>query len=186
MSSRWLSLICPVPIRSERTEAIAPHPSCSCSHPGVTSAGRIALRGGGQRALLVVVGLAALGLLDQRGGRLEALAVALGQLAGARDEPREAAFVAVDVLQHAARPAREPDAHDRSDVGVGHRLDDALAEALDRLDRLDEQHALLEVLEGDVEVGAPEGVLQALPQPGALAVGVLVEAGAGQAAAAVE
>src|SRR4051794_7048475 len=188
MKNRWFSLICPVPIRSERTEAIAPHPSCSRSHSGVTSAGRMTgLLRGRERALRVVVGLAALGLLDQRRGRLEALAVALGQLAGARDEPGQPALVAVDVLEHAAGPAREPDAHDRADVGVGDRLDDALVEALDRLDGLDEEHALFEVDERPVEVVAPERVLQARPQPGALAVlAVLVEAGAGQAPAAVE
>src|SRR3954449_1041621 len=165
MNKRWFSLICPVPIRSERTEAIAPHPSCSRSHSGVTSAGRIATSSRSrERALLVVVGLAALGLLDQRRGRLEALAVALGQLARPRDEAGEAPVVSVDVLEHAAGPAREPDAHDRPDVGVGHRLDDALVEALDGLDGLDEEHALLEVGERDVEVGTAEGVAQALPQ----------------------
>ncbi len=40
------------------------------------------------RHLLVAVALAALGLLDQRGRRLEALAVLVGQLAGAGDEAR--------------------------------------------------------------------------------------------------
>src|SRR3954454_11721339 len=187
MKNRWFSLICPVPIRSERTEAIAPHPSCSRSHSGVTSAGRMTgLLRGRERALRVVVGLAALGLLDQRRGRLEALAVALGQLARPGDEARQPALVAVDVLEHAAGPAREPDAHDRPDVGVGHRLDDALVEALDRLDGLDEEHALLEVGERHVEVLTAEGVAQALPQPGALAVLVLVEPGALQAARAAE
>src|SRR3954447_8494400 len=178
MKNRWFSLICPVPIRSERTEAIAPHPSCSRSHSGVTSAGRMTgLLRGRERALRVVVGLAALGLLDQRRGRLEALAVALGQLARPGDEPGDPALVTVDVLEHAPGPAGEADAHDRADVGVGDRLDDALVEALDRLDGLDEQHPLLEVPQRDPRrvLDRRERLAQAGPQPRAPAVRVLVE-----------
>src|SRR5829696_5606035 len=66
--------------------------------------------GGGGDLRFVEVGL---GALDQRGGRGEALAVLLGELLGALDEAGEAAFVAVDVLEDASGPAREPDAHDR-------------------------------------------------------------------------
>src|SRR5690606_35073159 len=135
--------------------------------------------------LLVEVELAALGLLHQRRRRLEAVAVALGALARAGDERLRAGavdgvLVAVDVLEHAARPAGEADAEDRADVRVRDRLDDALVEALHRLDRLDEQHPLLEVLERDVEVVAAEGLLQPRPQPLALAVLVVVEARAGE------
>src|SRR5688572_28087418 len=75
-------------------------------------------RAGGDELLLVAVRLAALGLLDQRGGRLEALAVLPGELTRAGDEAGEAALVAVDVLQDATGPAREPDAQDRPDVRV--------------------------------------------------------------------
>src|SRR5438045_4106510 len=68
-----------------------------------------------------------------------------GELPRAGYEAGDAALVAVDVLEGAAAPARETDAEDRADVPVGDRLDHALVEALDRLDRLGEQHPLLEV-----------------------------------------
>ena len=58
------------------------------------------LRGGERR--FVAVALAALGAGDQRLRRREALAVGLGELAGAGDEAGQAALVAVDVLQDAA------------------------------------------------------------------------------------
>src|SRR5205823_5327954 len=96
------------------------------------------------------------------------------------------AVVAVDVLEHSTGPAREADAEDRADVRVGHRLDHALVEALDRLDRLDEQHALLQVFERDVELAAAERLGEARPEPRALAILVLIEAGALQAARPVE
>src|SRR5204863_7623277 len=100
--------------------------------------------------------LAAVRLLDERGRRLEALAVTLGQLARSGHEAGRAALVAVDVLEHSAGPAGEADAEDRADVGVGNRLDHALVEALDRLDRLDEQHPLLQVIEWGLDVVAAE------------------------------
>jgi len=55
------------------------------------------------------------------------------------------AVVAVHILEHAARPAREADADDRADVRIGNRLDDAFVEGLDCLDGLGEQHPLLEI-----------------------------------------
>src|ERR1700729_3060951 len=101
---------------------------------------------GGQFGL-VAVNLSALGPLDQRRGRREPLAIALGELAGAGYEAGQTPVVSVDVLQDAAGPARETDAHDRTDVGIGDGFDHALLQAPDRLDRLDEQHPLLEVLQ---------------------------------------
>src|SRR3954469_1770415 len=122
----------------------------------------------------VEVRLAGVGLLDQRRRRLEALAVLLRELARPGDETGQAAVVAVDVLQHAARPAREADAHDGADVGVGHGLDHALVEALDALHRLDEEHPLLQVAQVDRGrvLDRRERVPQARPQPHPLAVGV--------------
>src|SRR4051794_8846023 len=86
----------------------------------------------------VLVGLAALGTGDQRRRRLEALAVAPGELAGPRGEAGDPALVAIDVREPPAAPSREADAQDGADVAVGDRLDDALVEALDRLDGLGE------------------------------------------------
>src|SRR5207244_619614 len=60
----------------------------------------------GDERLLVAVGLAALGFLDERGGRREALAVPGSELARAGHEAGDAVFVAVDVLQDAAGPGR--------------------------------------------------------------------------------
>src|SRR5687767_1502047 len=113
-------------------------------------------------------------------GRGEAVAVGLGQLAGAGDEALDTALVAVDVLQDAAGPAGEADTHDRADIGVGDGLDDALVDALDRLEGLDEEHALLQVLEVDRGgiLDRRERVAQARPEPRLLAVRVLVEPGA--------
>src|SRR3954447_25067394 len=138
----------------------------------------MALRGDERR--VVDVRLAALGLLDERGWRLEAPALARRQLAGARDEAGQAALVAVNVLDPAPGPAREADAEDRADVRVGDRHDHPLVQALDRLDRLDEQHPLLEVAQVDLRGVADdrERVAQPAPQPRAPAVLVLVEPGA--------
>ena len=71
---------------------------------------------------------------------------------------------------------------DRADVGVGDGLEHALVEALDRLERLGEQHPLLDVLERDRRrvLDRREGLAQARPEASALAVlVVLVEARAG-------
>src|SRR5215218_8952917 len=146
---------------------------------------------GGGDLRVVEVGLVALGALDERGRRGETLAVGGGELLGPLDEAGEAVvglgLISVDVLEHAAGPAGEADAHDRADVRVGDRLDHALVEALDRLDRLDEQHPLLEVAQRDRRRvrDRRERLAQALPEPGALAVGVLVEAAALELAGAV-
>src|SRR5690349_16886023 len=96
---------------------------------------RAPLRDRYRRRLLVQVLLTALGLLYQRGRGLEALAIAFGQLARPSDECRRSAavdrgLVAVDVLEHAARPAGEANPEDRADVGVGDRFDHTLVEAL--------------------------------------------------------
>src|ERR1700722_10411135 len=94
--------------------------------------------GRADQCLLVGVDLAAFGLLHKRRRRLEPFAVALGQLSGARNETGEpggggvgaGGRIAVDVLKHPAGPAGEADTHDRSDVGVGDRFDDALVQTL--------------------------------------------------------
>src|SRR4051794_9546334 len=97
----------------------------------------------------VAVRLPALGLLHQRDRRGEALAVGLGELTRAGDEAGEASVVAVDVLQDAAGPAGEPDAHDGADVRIGDGLDDTLVQTLHGLDRFCEQHPLFEIFERD-------------------------------------
>src|SRR4249919_3094586 len=83
----------------------------------------------------------------------EPIAVRLGELVGAVEERREAdpsvrGLVPGHELGRAAGVRREPDAHDRADVGRGGRLDDALLEALRGLQRLGEEHAVLHVGEG--------------------------------------
>src|SRR5450755_4793884 len=111
--------------RPRRERALA-HPELSsgvgalCWLPCASPDGRVraALRRlrGADQGLLVAVRLAPLGLLDQRGGWLEALAVGGGEVARAGHESGQAALVAVDVLQDAAGPAREADPEDRPDV----------------------------------------------------------------------
>src|SRR5690606_24716475 len=146
-----------------------------------TGAGCVRLRLG--RSL---VDLALLGLLHQRGGRLEVVAVALGEFPRPRHETLQASLVLVDVLDHATGPRRETDAHDRADVGVLDGVEHALVEALHRLERLGEEHALLQVLERHVAAARVEGLPQARPQPRPLAlVVVLVETGARRTALTV-
>src|SRR5947209_6516745 len=143
-----------------------------------------ALRGGRSHGR-IGIHLTALGLLDQRGRGLEAAAVALGELPRPSNEggwtrPVLRVLVAVDVLKDAAGPAGEADAEDRADVRVRRGLDHTLVKALDRLERLREQHALLEVAQIDRAriVDGREGVPQAGPQAGPLPIRVLVEAAA--------
>src|SRR5690606_30238848 len=122
--------------------------------------------------------LALLRLLHQRGRRLEVAAVALRQFTRPRDEALEPALVLVHVLHHTTGPRRETDPEDRADVGVLHRVEHAFVEALDRLQRLGEQHPLLEVLERHVSAAAAPGLPQPRPQSDPLAVlVVLVEPG---------
>src|SRR5215468_1870838 len=85
-------------------------------------------------------GLAVVGLLAQQRTGPEPLAVPFCQLIGAG--PESSHTVAVDVLQHAAGPWREADAHDGADVRVSHGGKDVLLQAAHRLDRLGEQHPL--------------------------------------------
>jgi hypothetical protein len=72
---------------------------------------------------------------------------------------------------------READPHDRADVRGRGRLDDALVEAARRLHRLDEQQPVPELGDVGLPVGRREQLRETWPQPGAPAVGVLVEAG---------
>ena len=66
----------------------------------------------------------------------------------------------------------KPMPHDRADVRVGDGLDHTLVVAADRLDRLDEEHPLLEVPQGERGgiVDRRERLAQAGPEPDALAV----------------
>src|SRR3954471_9293055 len=120
----------PPVLQSQTTLACALAATTAKSAVAATSSSKLR---SGELLRLIEVLLAGLGLRDQRGRRVEALAVGGGELTRAGDEAGEAPVVAVGVLEDAARPAGEPDAHDRPDVRVGDRLDHALVEALDRL-----------------------------------------------------
>src|SRR4051794_1729632 len=132
-------------------------------------------------------GLALLGHLDEAVGGGEAVAVCRGQVTGPGDEAGQAlagaTVVALHELDGATGQRRVADAHDRADVGGGGGLDDALLEALRGLDRLDEQVAVLEVLDVGWLGVRREQLGQAAPQGAAAAVlVVLVEALAAQSA----
>src|SRR3954452_19490129 len=132
-------------------------------------------------------GLALLGHLDEAVGGGEAGAVLRAELTGAGDEAGEAlagaAVVALHELHGAAGEGGVADAHDRADVGRRRGLDDALLEALRGLDRLDEEVAVLEVLDVRRLGVRREELGETGPQRAAAAVlVVLVEALAAQAA----
>src|SRR5665809_42943 len=117
----------------------------------------------------------------------EPLAVGVGQLVGAVAERGQAdggagvvrVLVAGHKLGRATGVRREADAHDRTDVGRGGRLDDPLLEALRGLERLREQHPVLDVLQRDLLSRDRERLTEAGPQSLPLAgLVVLEEAGA--------
>jgi hypothetical protein len=114
-------------------------------------------------------------LLDQRGGRLEAFAIACRKLPRAYDEPGRPALVAIDVLQDPAGPAWEADTEDRADVRFSNGPDNALLQTFDCLDRLGEEHAFLEIGKRDPPIPAIKQVSQARPQPRTPAVLVVVK-----------
>ena len=101
-------------------------------------------------------------------------------------KPGRAALVTDDELVNATGPGRESDAHDGADVGVRRGDQDVLVEALLRLDRLDEQHAVDEVLDRGVGGSGVEVLAESGPQAGALALCVIVEAGSTELALTIE
>src|SRR5699024_481170 len=123
---------------------------------------------------VLLVGLTGLRPLDQWGRWGEVLAVLRRELLGTLDEAGQAALVLVDVLEDTTRPRRESDAEDRPDVRIRHRGEHSLIEALDRLDRLGEEHPLLQIVEGLISRTRVVLLADAGPQCGAFAVLVVV------------
>src|SRR3954452_24985334 len=127
-----------------------------------------------------------LGSRSQRRRWGEPVAVPRRELVGPGHETGDTTRVLLDVLGNPAGPRREADAEDRADVGVRRGRQDPLVEALDRLERLGEQHPLLRVDEGDSIWAAAEVLDQTWPQPESLALLVVIEAGARAAPLATE
>ena len=89
------------------------------------------------------------GLLEQKRRRSEPFAIGIGQGVRARCKIRRANHV--DELQHTASPARIADPENGSDIRVPDGFDHALFEDADRLDGLDIEQAVFDILDVDLQ-----------------------------------
>src|SRR5262245_58227662 len=113
--------------------------------------------------------------LDQERRRFEALAVFRFKLAALLNESLRAHHV--DIAERAARIGRKTEAQNRADVGLAHVGEHMFLKATRRLQRLDAEQALLELVDVDrirskflrLQVG------EAGPQPLRTALRIIIE-----------